>query len=168
MPTQPSWLLQLPRIRKVLEELDLPVIDRAGIERIFGVRRRRAIQLMHKFGGYQAGRTFLVERTKVLQALRRIGRDDVEWELARREKLVAEIEKAEKLLPGRQVRIKVPSLETKTVANLPPGVHLEPGELRIRFAGTEDLLRKLYELGQAIANDFDKFDDVCRLGSQEP
>ncbi|MBL8216784.1 MAG: hypothetical protein JNK87_39055 [Bryobacterales bacterium] len=44
-------------MRKVLEELDLPVIDRAGIEQIFGVRRRRAIQLMHKFGGYQAART---------------------------------------------------------------------------------------------------------------
>jgi hypothetical protein len=45
MPAKPEWLLRLPDIRAELEHLDVPVVDRAGIERIFGLRRRRAIEL---------------------------------------------------------------------------------------------------------------------------
>ena len=54
MPAKPEWLLRLPEIRAELEHLDVPVVDRAGIEHIFGLKRRRAIELLHQFGGYQA------------------------------------------------------------------------------------------------------------------
>ncbi len=40
---------------------------------------------------------------------------------------------------------------------LPAGVHLNSGELSIKFEAVEDLLSKLYELGQTIANDFERF-----------
>ena len=66
MPAKPEWLLRLPEIRAELEHLDVAIVDRAGIERIFGVRRRRAIELMHQFGGYQTGRTFLLDRVRLL------------------------------------------------------------------------------------------------------
>jgi hypothetical protein len=124
MPAKPSWILQLPRIQDELEALHLPVADRACFERIFGVRRRRAIQLMHQFGGYQSGRTFFVERVKLLRSLRRIAGGDYEWELARITKLVAEIERTKKLLhlrhdhvcrgfPHRDnIRPKVPAIST--------------------------------------------------------
>lgn len=149
MAPQPSWILELPKIQEALEALEIPVVDRACFERIFGVRRRRAIQLMHKFGGYQSGRTFLVERAKLLRLLRQIARGDYEWELARRTRLVAEIEKTKKLLSGRQVRLMVPAeVSEQKMADLPVGVHLRPGELRIEFNGTEDLLRHLFELSQ--------------------
>jgi hypothetical protein len=42
-------------------------------------------------------------------------------------------------------------------ADLPAGVHLRSGELRIEFHGTENLLRHLFELSQAIMNDHKKF-----------
>jgi hypothetical protein len=48
MPAKPSWILQLPKIQTELEALDLPVVDRACFEKLFGVRRRRAIQFMHQ------------------------------------------------------------------------------------------------------------------------
>lgn len=69
MPAKSEWLLRLPEIRAELERLDVSVVDRAGIERIFGLKRRRAIELMHQFGGYQTGRTFLLERARLLEAL---------------------------------------------------------------------------------------------------
>ena len=47
MPLKKTWLLRLPAIREELSQLDLPLIDRASFERLFGVRRRRAVQLMH-------------------------------------------------------------------------------------------------------------------------
>ena len=58
MPAKAQWLLQIPEIVSLLETFEVPVVDRAIIERLFGLRRRRAIELLHRFGGYQAGRTF--------------------------------------------------------------------------------------------------------------
>ena len=82
-------------------------------------------------------------------------RGEHEWELARRTKLAKEIERTRKLLPGRQVEIIVPAeVSEQKIDDLPAGVHLRPGELRIAFHGTEDLLRRLYELSQAILNDY--------------
>ena len=76
MPTKSEWLLRLPEIRAELEDLEVPVVDRAGIERIFGLKRRRAIGLMHQFGGYQTGRTFLVERQGLLRILEALQSQD--------------------------------------------------------------------------------------------
>jgi hypothetical protein len=45
----------------------------------------------------------------------------------------------------------------RVLADLPAGIHLRPGELRIKFFGAEDLLRHLYELSQAMVNDFGRF-----------
>ena len=47
MPAKPLWLLHLPEIVEQLEVFDVPVIDRAIVERVFGLQRRRAIQLLH-------------------------------------------------------------------------------------------------------------------------
>jgi hypothetical protein len=38
-----------------------------------------------------------------------------------------------------------------------PEIEVRPGELRICFAGAEDLAAKLFELSQAMANDWDRF-----------
>jgi len=45
----------------------------------------------------------------------------------------------------------------RTVEDLPAGIHLRPGELQIEFFGIEDLLRHLFELSQAIVNDYPRF-----------
>ena len=162
MPAKPTWLLKLPKIRDELAKLKVPVVDRACFERVFGVRRRRAIQLMHRFGGFQSGRTFLIDRGALLEALARLSRGDYEYELERRMRLVAELEKARKLAPGRKVKVPVPaSVMEHKLADLPGGIHLEPGELRIEFHGTEDLLRQMFELSQAILNDYKKFEEMC-------
>ena len=46
------------------------------------------------------------------------------------------------------------------LTDLPAGMHLEPGELRIKLNGAEELLRRLYELSQASANDYKKLRSV--------
>ena len=69
MPAKAEWVLRLPEIRAELERIEAPVVDRSVIEGLFGLKRRRAIELMHQFGGYQAGRTFLVDRLWLLTRL---------------------------------------------------------------------------------------------------
>ena len=55
-------------------------------------------------------------------------------EQRRRLRVVDELERFRKLAPGRKVRIQVPSSASDTRrTDLPAGVHLRPGELRIEF-----------------------------------
>jgi hypothetical protein len=45
----------------------------------------------------------------------------------------------------------------RTMGDLPSGVHLQLGSLKVEFGQAEDLLAKLFELTQAAAQDFDGF-----------
>ena len=82
-------------------------------------------------------------------------------ETARRERLSAELDRARRLSFARNVRIDAtPDRPQRLLTELPPGIHLKPGELRIEFSDAEDLLRRLYELSQAMVYDFARFRDA--------
>jgi hypothetical protein len=166
MPAKPEWLLRLPEIRVELEHLDVPVVDRSGIERIFGLRRRRAIELMHEFGGYQAGRTFLLDRARLLEALQSLeSGEDYTAEKRRRERLGDVVEASREHLISTRVRIPVRAAAARaSLDRLAPGVLLMPGMLSIEFRHPIELLEKLYELAQAISHDFDKFEELVPGG----
>ena len=166
MPAKPEWLLRLPEIRAELEHLGVPVVDRAGIERIFGLRRRRAIELMHQFGGYQAGRTFLLDRTRLLEALEAVeSREDYSVEKRRRERLGDVVEASREHLIAMRVRIPVRAMAARaSLDRLAPGVLLMPGMLSIEFRHPVELLEKLYGLAQAISHDFERFEDLLPGG----
>ena len=159
MPAKAQWLLQIPEIVSLLETFDVPVVDRAIIERLFGLRRRRAIELLHRFGGYQAGRTFLIDRCLLIEHLRRMaGGEELQRESRRRERLGRTVDQLRRQQSAARVKIAVtPDVFSRKLANLSPGVALEAGHLHISFSCTEDLLGKLFELSQAATNDFDRF-----------
>jgi hypothetical protein len=152
-------LLNLPEIVARLEALDTPVVDRAIIERLFSVGRRHAIQLLHQFGGYQSAQSFLVDRgafVRQLQALR--AGEDFATECGRRERLLERLDEAGRRAPAAAIRIPVTAESlSRTMRRLPEGVHLEPGRLQVDFAGAQELLARLFDLAQAVANDFDAF-----------
>ncbi len=161
MPAKPVWLLRLPDIRAHLEYLDTPVVDRAVIERIFGLKRRRAIELMHEFGGYQAGHTFLLDRVRLLEVLQSVEsrrRGDYTAEKRRRERLQDVVEASREPLILTRVQIPVRAAAARPSLNrLAPGVLLLPGVLTIEFQHPVELLEKLYGLAQAIGHDFEQF-----------
>jgi hypothetical protein len=159
MPAKPPWLLRVPVIIAMLETFDVPVVDRSVIEHLFGLRRRRAIELLHCFGGFQAGRTFLVDRLVLIDQLQRLAEgEEFQMEERRKERLNDTIDQLRRHQAAARVKIPVPpngfSLK---LAELSAGVSLEPGHLHIEFSGTEDLLTKLYGLSQAASHDFDRF-----------
>src|SRR5579883_124371 len=165
MPAKPSWLLRVPEILAELEPLAVPFLDRPTVERLFRVRRR-ANQLMARFGGFQIGRTFLVDRQQLAGWLRAVasGRE-FELEERRRSRVLESLEAARKIQAARRVRIAAAAeVRDLEMARLPGGIHLQPGELRIEFAGAEDLLRRLLELSQAIMNDYARFQELVEPG----
>lgn len=156
MPTKKTWLLRLTAIREELTYLNVPVIDRATFERLFGVRRRRAIQLMHYFGGYQAGRTFLIDRVALLRQLEPLeASTEFALEQQRRQRLVESLEQLRRSRAGAHVTI--PVNPTRNRAQIPDCVYLDRGTLWVEFDSVQDLLSKLYQLSQAAAADFEAF-----------
>jgi hypothetical protein len=164
MPAQPQWLLRLPAIIDELEAVPAPVVDRAVVERVFRVRRRRAIQLLGDFGGYQSGRTFLVDRDSLLHRLRGLaGGDRFTYEKRRRERLSESLERVRQERQAVRIPVAVPQAlgDDRTLPALPAGTRLEPGRLTVEFAGVEELLGKLYQLAQAAAGDFQGFEALA-------
>jgi len=146
----------------MLVEVTLSVIDRAVIQSVFGLRRRQAVELMHRFGGYQAGHAFLIERTRLISELDKIATSgEFHQEEVRHEKLTAALAKFQRARRAREIRIDVPSEVFDTrMSMLPNAVHLEPGKLEVEFSDCEDLLGKLFTLAQVAINDFDGFEEV--------
>ena len=159
MPTKSQWLLELPAIVAQLNNLDVPVIDRACVEKLFGVARRRAIHLMHEFGGYQSGRTFLIDRHLLIRRLTaEADGDEYEYESRRRHKLSESLAALELQAKGAKIKVEVtPLAYQSTRRTLPAGVELSNGVLTVRYASNEELVQKLFVLAQALVNDFDAF-----------
>jgi len=160
MPAKAQWLLRIPEILAELSALEVPVVDRALCERVFGLRRRRAIDLIRGFGGYQAGRTFLLDRHSLMAQLEKM-RDsaDFRMEWQRKERLTEKLEAMRRAAAGARVVIMTePDKRRAKWPDLPAGVGLAPGELHIRFESSEELLRKLFALAQAIASDYEAFE----------
>jgi len=167
LAAKPRWWRHIPEIQSMLADVRLPVIDRAAVERLFGLRRRQAIELMNRLGGYQAGRTFVIGREQLIAQLDSIAAGgEYRQEAARRERLAGSIEKIQRTRQTEAVRIPV-SAEVfgMRMQTLTPGVRLAPGKLEIEFAGPEDLLRKLFELAQGVANDYTGFERAAVGGA---
>jgi hypothetical protein len=162
VPNKPSWLL---RVNEILEDLGgaemaaHPFLTRAAVEKLFGLKRRQAIELMHSVEGYQIGKTLVVGRAKLTDWLQRASLgEQVWWEQVRHtrvEKVIAEVWQEREFRKQRAV-VPLTTLELK-LEGMPPTVSLRPGELRIQFLGADDLFRQLFELAQAMKNDYERF-----------
>jgi hypothetical protein len=154
MPRKPEWLQNVTAAIEELHHFPAPVIDRATFEKLLHIQRRQAIRLMHRFGGYQAGHTFLVGRLDLLQQLEAIRQGEThQAETQRRQRLEAS------LRPRKTIPV-APEVWERKLTELPVGTRLRPGILEIEFQNANQLLERLFALAQAIHNDYEQFDDL--------
>ena len=159
MAAPKSWLHKVPEILELLAAIETPVIDRAAFERIFAVRRRRAIQLMQGFGAMQAGQSLVLDRLALINLLECVQAGaEFAQETRRRQKVTEALESARRLRRAAAVKLLVPPVVDG--ARLPPSVSLQPGLLQVEFSGAKDLLGKLYTVARAAAADFDAFQEI--------
>ena len=95
--------------------------NRAMCERIFGVRRRRALQLMHSFGGWQSGQAYLVDRRTLLKQLEPF-QDGAElvMEQCRRQRLSETLDQTRRHRTAAQVTLPVAQdASRRTMLDLP-------------------------------------------------
>ena len=159
MPAQPRWLLAVPDAIRQLEALDRDLLTRRDVERLFGVSRARAAQLMRTFGAELVGASRVLRRTALLRQLRKYRqRAAFRGEEERRTRLVAELRQAR--LTG--IRVAVP--REARLAGLPAGVSVEPGRIEVRFSGAQDAVGRLFALAQALTHDYEQFKALVEAG----
>lgn len=163
MPPRPQWFHSVAPALKALQASPALVVDRAGLEKLFGVSPRTAVRLMNQFGGYQSGKTFLISRVELIRALEALQTDGAfAYESRRRQRLVEDLESVRRDLRSRQVKLPVVP-EPAASASLPSGMRISrPGVLEVEFGSAEDLLGRLYELVRLAGEDLKEFEEVVQ------
>ena len=162
MPATPRWLLAVPDAIRQLEALDRDLLTRRDVERLFGVSRARAAQLMRTFGAELVGASRVLRRIALLRQLRTYRqRAAFRGEEERRTRLVAELRQAR--LTGIRVAVPREALEGR-LASLPEGVKVARDRIEVRFSGAQEAFARLYALAQVLSNDYDRFETLVGRG----
>jgi hypothetical protein len=165
VPAKPSWYSKINDILRELESLPRPFVDRATVEFLLGVGRRRAQQILAPCITERVGTNGLADRVALIAHLRRIAEGDDGYYERRRRRNVAEIlaQLQKDRLERPQLLVEAPvQILTQKFVNLPAGVDLEPGRISLTFDQPQQALEKLLALAMAISNDFERFERQVR------
>ena len=161
-PPKPSWLKNVAKMQQILEKADIPYYDRAGIETLFGLGPRQAVNMLRDLGSHRFGNVMVVPRQRVreLLAATKAGKPYA-VEVRRVERVREALIKARQGVEARHRRFTV-SPAPQAMADLPASIRLGPGELSISFDGVDGLLRQLFQLSRAIAADMLRFEAIVK------
>ena len=165
MPAKPSWYSKLDDVIRELDRLPRPFVDRATLEVLLGVGRRRAQQILAPCITERVGTNGLADRDALISHLRRVAEGDDGYYERRRRRNVAEIltqlQKDRRERPALLVEAPV-RVVNQELGKLPAGILLEPGQITVTFDQPQQALEKLLALAMAIGNDFDRFERYVR------
>jgi hypothetical protein len=170
MPDKPLWLERLPHVIHTLEHRAEVWVDRATLESLLGVGRRRAQQLLAQIPSQRVGASVLANRSDVVAHLKEVaaGREAY-YEQRRRKRLWGQLDKARREWTEQPpVLVEVPRSQLRRIelhdfAALPEGVELAPGSITVRFRDPDDALQKLMALAMAIGRNRTAFEERVAL-----
>lgn len=163
MPDNPSYIHKLASI---LEEArgpkPIPFFRRRDIEALFGLRKRQAVNLMHRIGAVQVSRELAVEQGELVRWLEaRIAHPGVAAERRRHTVVIDRIVELKAEAAARAVKIVLP--ERKMDGDWPEGVTLLPGLLTVAFRDERELLERLFGLARVLARRPEVLEGVAGL-----
>lgn len=164
MPAKPAWYSNLDDIISQLQALPRPFVDRATIEALLGVGRRRAQQIMAPCTTERIGANGLADRDSLVAHLERLAHDDeFTYERVRRCKVASVLGGLRKdRLERPQVLVEAPvRVVNQEMDSLPPGVSVDAGRIIVEFDHPRQALEKLLALAMAIGNDYDMFERLA-------
>jgi hypothetical protein len=165
VPAKPAWYGKLDEIVRELEAFPRPFVDRAALESLLGVGRRRAQQILAPCVTDHVGSNGLADRQALTSRLRQLAAgDDGHYEQRRRQRLagiLVQLQKERLARPKLLVEAPV-TVIGQDFENLPAGVHFAPGRITVDFEEPPEALEKLLALAMAISNDFACFERVTR------
>ena len=170
VPAKPLWLERLPQVIARLEERSEAWVDRATVESLLGVGRRRAQQLLARLPCRRVGTSVVAARDETIAYLRLIAAGEgTHYEQRRQQKLWEHLESVRREWTQQAPvlvevsRQQVRGIEVHDFAALPEGVELAPGTITVRFDSPEEALRKLMALAMAIGQNRTAFESRVSL-----
>ena len=151
MPDNPTYLHKLEGIlAEARAPKPIPFFRRRDIEALFGLKKRQAVNLMHRIGAIRVSRELALDKRDLVRWLERMISDpSVAAEQRRHEAVIGRIVELKAETAARAVKIVLP--DPKPLADLPDGVSLEPGRLTVSFANEQQLVERLFLLARVMA-----------------
>lgn len=153
MPDYPSYLHKLTEILvEAQAPKPIPFFRRRDIEALFGLKKRQAVNLMHRIGAIRVSRELAVDKRDLIRWLEQMIQDpSVAIEQRRHERVIDRIVELKAETAARAIKIVLP--DPKASVELPDGVSLRPGRLTVSFGSGQQLLERLFLLARVLAAD---------------
>src|SRR3954451_15198214 len=161
MPAKPVWYGNLDDILEALRALPRPYVDRATVQSLLGVGRRRAQQIIAPCVTERVGSNGLADRDRLVAHLRLLADGtEAHYERQRRIKVATLLERLhQSWTTTPHVLIEAPdTIINQAFQDLPSGIQVAFGRITIEFASSHEALEKLLALAMAIGNDLEAFD----------
>lgn len=154
MPDKPIWCGHLDAITLQLRQAADPWVDRALLESVLRIGRRRAQQLLAPCVSRKIGANGVADCETVIAHLRQLASGEaVHYEHQRRRQFAARMEALDReRKEGVPVEAPV-SIVNQRLEGLPEGVLISPGKITVAFTSPTEALQKLLALAMAIGND---------------
>lgn len=151
MPDNPTYIHKLEGIlAEARSPKPIPFFRRGDIEALFGLKKRQAVNLMHRMGAVRVSRELAIGQRDLVAWLERMLSDPaVAAEWRRQERVIDRIVELKAETAARAVKIVLP--DAAPPADLPDGVSLQPGLLTISFDNQQQLLERLFLLARVLA-----------------
>jgi hypothetical protein len=151
LPDNPTYIHKLDGILvEARSPKPIPFFRRRDIEALFGLKKRQAVNLMHRIGAVRVSRELAIEQRDLVRWLERLVSDpDVAVEQRRHEAVIDRIVELKAETAARAIKIVLPD-RTSSV-DLPDGVSLQPGLLTVSFDNEQQLLERLFLLARLLA-----------------
>jgi hypothetical protein len=161
MPKPSDWTPLIPHALQQLRAMRSKVVDRAALQQLLRIHRRTAIRLMHQLGGEQAGKTFFVDRERLISELEAFlpsGSSDYPPRMASQvRRLHAEAEGFR--FPD------VRASERRTIDQLPTTIQIASGKLTLETGSLQDLCAQLWILLETCKDDRDAFEERLMIST---
>jgi len=147
-------------------------IGRRTLEEVLGVSKWTAWRILKRCGAQDGpGGSLVCRREDLIEQLGALEQGFAP-EIARRSRVEQYLDGIAQYATRKHLQIardqSALDLVSSRFSNLPPGVDLKPGELRIQFSGTEDFLQKLGALVFALNNDYEQIHEFIEARSVFP
>jgi hypothetical protein len=170
MPDKPLWLTCVPDAIRELQTDSDPWVDRARLESLLRIGRRRAQQLLASVASRRVGTSLLAHRRDLIPLLTRMAvGEQGYYDERRRKQLWTELSQARRQwLEQAPVLVEVPNAAVRRVEvhdfdGLPEGVKLGPGTITVRFSTPDEALEKLLALAIAVSQNRPAFEERVAL-----
>jgi hypothetical protein len=151
VPDNPSYIHKLAGLlAEARTPKPIPFFRRRDIEALFGLKKRQAVNLMHRIGAVRVSRELAVEQRDLVRWLERtISDPSVAVEQRRHDAVVERIIELKAETAARAIHIILP--DRAPSVPLPEGISLEPGMLTVSFENQQQLLERLFLLARVLA-----------------